>query len=217
MRIALSGTHRSGKSTLLEQLSEQLPDHATVEEPYWMLEEEGYEAADPPTIEDFQAQLEKSLECLEEGVRDVLFDRCPADILAYLETHPDAGSFDADDWRERVLASMQTLDLVIFVPIEAPDRIAVAAHEDRQQRLAVHDRLEALLVDDELGTDVEVLRVEGDLGRRVEQVLARAAPATAAQKNVARPKRTARAKKTNRATATASPVTTPGVRPRRQR
>jgi nucleotide-binding universal stress UspA family protein len=80
---------------------------------------------------------------------------------------------ERDAWRERVLEAMQTLDLVVFVPIESPDRIAVPAHEDSEQRIAVHERLEALLVDDELGAEVEVLRVEGNPGQRVNQIMAR--------------------------------------------
>lgn len=175
MRIAFSGTHRTGKSTLLELVAEQLPDHATVDEPYYLLEEEGHEAADPPTLEDFQAQLERSLDCLEEGADDVLFDRCPADVLTYLATHEDGDAFEIEPWQDRVKAAMETLDLVVFVPIEDPDRVAVPSHEDRAQRAAVHDQLEALLVDGELGCEVEVLRVEGSVRERLEQVMARVA------------------------------------------
>lgn len=173
MRIALSGTHRSGKSTLLEQVSEHLPHYETVDEPYHLLEEEGYETAEEPSIDDFEAQLERSLTALEEAGDDVLFDRCPTDILAYLLTHDDADSFEIDDWFDRVTEAMKTLDLVVFVPIEVPDRVAVPAHENRRQRTAVHEKLEELLVDDAFGFDVEVLRTEGDVGARVRQVIQR--------------------------------------------
>src|SRR5688572_31487159 len=113
MRIAFSGTHRSGKSTLLEQVAERLPGHATVEEPYYLLEEEGYESAEEPSIPDFEAQLERSLSSLEEGRANVLFDRCPADILAYLLAHDESASFDAGEWLERAGDAMRTLDLVV--------------------------------------------------------------------------------------------------------
>lgn len=78
MRIAFSGSHRVGKSTLVEAVAERLPRHATVDEPYALLEEEGYECPEVPALEDFEAQLERSLAALEGGKRDVLFDRCPA-------------------------------------------------------------------------------------------------------------------------------------------
>ena len=173
MRIAFSGSHRVGKSTLVEQVADALPDHETVDEPYHLLEEDGYEVAESPSIEDFEAQLERSLEALEEGAEDVLFDRCPADILGYLLTHEDAESFDADDWLDRIRDSMQTLDLVVFVPVEEDDRVALPAHEDREWRLAVHQRLEELIVERGLGLDTEVLVVEGDVRSRVQQVLGR--------------------------------------------
>src|SRR6185503_8497635 len=108
----------------------------------------------------------KSLSALEENDDDVLFDRSPADIWAYLLAHADAGAFDADEWAERVTEAMRTLDLVVFVPIEHRDRIAVASHEDRDLRSAVHEKLLELLVDDTMGFGVEVLRVEGDVPSR---------------------------------------------------
>ena len=64
MRIAFSGSHRVGKSTLLEHVAIALPGHTVVDEPYYLLEEDGYEAAEHPTVEDFVAQLERSLVAL---------------------------------------------------------------------------------------------------------------------------------------------------------
>jgi predicted ATPase len=175
MRIAFSGTHRTGKSTLVAALAARLPGYATVDEPYHLLEEDGYEVGEQPSIEDFEAQLERSIAALEEGHRDVLFDRCPADIVAYLETHEDAAAFDRDLWMGRVRRAMETLDLIVLVPIEGRDRIALAAHEDRAWRAAVDEALEALLVDNALELDVEVMRIEGAVAARVAQVMARIA------------------------------------------
>ena len=39
MRIAFSGAHRTGKSTLLAGVAERLPGYATVDEPYRLLDE----------------------------------------------------------------------------------------------------------------------------------------------------------------------------------
>src|SRR5262245_11866745 len=123
MRIAISGSHRVGKSTLVEELSAALPKYTTVDEPYHALEEDGYEFADPPSLEDFEAQLEHALETLNEARDNTLFDRCPADFLAYLSEHEDAESFDEDAWLPRVLEAIEALDLIVFVPIEGRDRI----------------------------------------------------------------------------------------------
>jgi hypothetical protein len=68
---------------------------------------------------------------------------------------------------------MQTLDLVVFVPVEDDDRIPLPSHEDGEYRLAVHQKLHELLVEDALGFDANVLTVRGDVRARVRQVLAR--------------------------------------------
>jgi len=170
MRIAFSGTHRAGKTTLLEAVAGILPRHRTLAEPYHVLEEEGYEHADPPALEDYEAQLEQSLSSLEEAGRDVLFDRSPLDVIAYALSHEDADAFELSDWMERVRDAVQTLDLVVFVPLEEPDRIPLPGHEDKRLRRRVHKMLERIWLDDSYGLEPEVLMVEGDPARRLEQV-----------------------------------------------
>ena len=82
MRIAVTGTHLVGKSTLIELVGERLPDYRTIDEPYLLLEEEGYEFASPPSLEDFMEQLRRSMELIEEeDARNVLFDCRPLDFL----------------------------------------------------------------------------------------------------------------------------------------
>ncbi|WP_342379960.1 ATP-binding protein [Myxococcus stipitatus] len=173
MRIAFSGTHRVGKSTLVEELSDLLPSYATVDEPYLELEEEGYEFASPPSVEDFEAQLARSIDHLGDTDTgpDVLFDRCPVDFIGYLQAHDDAESFDLDSWLPRVRTALQSLDLIVWVGIEQPDRIALSASEDEDLRLAVDEQLRALLLDDALSLGVEVLAVEGSPRARAKQVL----------------------------------------------
>ena len=173
MRIAFSGTHRVGKTSLLEAVSSALPTYATVDEPYYQLEEDGYEVAEDPSCEDFEAQLERSISSLEDSEQNVLFDRCPADIFAYLLTHEDAESFEPDEWIERAREAMEALDLVVFVPIEQPDRIALPSHEDRRKRLRVHKKLEYLLLEDPYEFGATVLVVTGDAEQRLSAVLQR--------------------------------------------
>jgi predicted ATPase len=175
VRIAFSGSHRTGKSTLLTAVAERLPGYTTVDEPYHLLEDDGYECGEEPSVEDFEAQLVRSIEALREGQRDVLFDRCPADVVAYLMTHEEAAALDGDAWMDRARDAMETLDLIVFVPIEARDRIAVGAHEDGRWRAAVDAALEELLIDNALELAVEVMQVEGDVAARVAQVMARIA------------------------------------------
>jgi hypothetical protein len=102
VRIAVSGTHRAGKSTLVGDLAEQLRGHRVVDEPYHLLEEEGFEFSDPPVLEDWVEQLRRSLEELEgDGSPDLLSDRCPLDLLAYAQVHEDGDGLDLEEWMPR--------------------------------------------------------------------------------------------------------------------
>jgi hypothetical protein len=175
VRIAFSGSHRVGKTTLIERVAERLPGYATVDEPYYLLEEEGYEFAEQPSLEDFEAQLARSFAALDDAGRDVLFDRCPVDILAYLLEHRDASAFDPDAWLEQIRDAVQTLDLIVLVPIEDRVRFAPVLLERAEHRRAVHARLCDLLLDRALGADVEVVTVGGDVAARTEQDVARSA------------------------------------------
>jgi predicted ATPase len=179
MRIAFSGSHRTGKSSLLEALSERLPGYVTFDEPYHAMAEAGYEFNHPPAIEDFEAQLEHSVESLGGSERDALFDRCPLDFLAYLAVHEDAEDFDLDAWLARVRDAVETLDLVVFVPIEARDRIRVSPSDDEgETRTTVDEKLRELLLEDALELRLTVLEVEGSVEQRVRTVMAALAAAT---------------------------------------
>jgi hypothetical protein len=172
MRIAISGTHFSGKSTLVEELSRALPKYSIIEEPYYLLEEEGYEFAEVPSLEDFELQLERAIECLEESGPDVVFDRCPADLLGYLLTLPDAGSFDLERWLPRARRAVERLDLIVYLPIEEPDRIVLPRSQDAAFRRQVDEALREILLEDSLDFDIDVLEVSGTPNERLRQVLA---------------------------------------------
>ena len=164
MRIAVSGTHRTGKTSLVEALAGVLPGYAVREEPYRLLEEDGYEFADPPTVEDFERQLELSREILASAPANVLLDRCSLDFIAYMQAKGE--DVDVDDLRDEIAS----LDLIVVVPIETPDRIALPAHEDRRLRRLVDEHLRRLVVDDPHGFEANVLEVSGGLEDRIRQV-----------------------------------------------
>jgi predicted ATPase len=172
MRIAVSGAHRTGKTTLIEELSRALPEYAVVDEPYHLLEEEGHEFAEMPSLDDFELLLERSIQCVEDSEEDQLFDRCPADMLAYLIAHKDSDGLDAGDWLPRLESAMRRLDLIVFVPIEHPDRIVVSDPEDRALRRRVDEDLRDILVEDRWGFGLEGIEVTGTLRERARQVLA---------------------------------------------
>lgn len=172
MRIAVSGSHRTGKSTLVAELAELMPSYASVDEPYRLMEEDGHEFSHPPSIEDFEAQLERSLEELAGARDEVVFDRCPADLLAYIAAHDDADSFDLQHWLPRVRDAVESLDVIVFVPIQDRDAITVSASsDDGDLRTAVDEKLKEILVDDVYQLGLNVIEVTGDWESRAERVL----------------------------------------------
>ncbi len=64
MRVGISGTHGTGKTTLAGALCAHLPGHVTADEPYYLLKEEGHEFGFPPSLEDYRALLARSLQSL---------------------------------------------------------------------------------------------------------------------------------------------------------
>lgn len=178
MRIAVSGAHRTGKTTLIEELSRALPAYAVVDEPYHLLEEEGHDFAETPCLEDFELQLERSLACIAGSGEDCLFDRCPADLLAYLITHRESDGFDARRWVSRARNAMRRLDLIVLVPVENPDRVVSGPEED-DWRLRVDEELQEILLADRWDFGVEVVEVTGSPRERARQVLAHVADSPA--------------------------------------
>ena len=67
MRVAVSGTHCSGKSTLIDEFLRANPDVVHEPEPYTVLVEEfGEEFSAEPCVEDFYRQLEFNIDRLQE-------------------------------------------------------------------------------------------------------------------------------------------------------
>jgi predicted ATPase len=173
MRIAVSGAHRTGKTTLIEELLRFLPTYLAIDEPYYLLEEEGHEFAEMPCREDFELQLQRSIDAVVEGDGDQIFDRCPADILAYLITQSERDGFDVADWLPRVRTAMGRLDLIVFVPVEQPDRVTVPGPDLMELRLRVDEELRDIVLGDRWEFGVETLEVTGTTAARVRRVLAR--------------------------------------------
>ena len=65
MRIAISGTHFTGKTTLGQDFIEAHPEYSFQQEPYHQLTEEGTEFEEELSLESFIEQLEHSLKLLQ--------------------------------------------------------------------------------------------------------------------------------------------------------
>ena len=170
MRIGISGSHFVGKSSLAEALANALPGYELVPEPYHLMEQAGHVFAELPSIEDFTAQLDRSIEYIHHSVPNIVFDRCPLDFLGYLQTHPDAEQFKLKDWMPRIRPAIAKLDLIVFVPLETPDRLAVA-----RSHLAMRAEVDVVLRDiiarDCYGFGANLVEAKGTLDTRLQSVL----------------------------------------------
>lgn len=175
MRLAISGTHGSGKTTLAEDFLTRHPGFRHVPEPYEALIAAGAVFSDPPTIADFAEQLEASIAALHEhaGEGDVVFERCPLDFLAYiavLERRSGENGFDGDAGRDEIAEAIATLDLIVFLPLPADG--TMAAELPKLQR-AVDRELRSLLRDDPLALTADgVPRAIALRGTRAERLAA---------------------------------------------
>ena len=182
MRIAISGSHGTGKSTLIEALSSQLRKYEAIPEPYYDLVDEGRTFEYPPSLEDYEIQLERSIKNL--GVvtsAEALFDRCPVDYLAYLGSCGAEGRESIANFFAAAAEALSSLDFVVLVPIESPDLIHLEESETQRLRRRTDLQLRGILIDDVWGLGLDVIEVRGTVQDRVSQVIARLnAPVAAA-------------------------------------
>ncbi len=167
MRIAIFGTHKVGKTTLAEELLENLPGYTLELEPYYQLEFSGYEFSEAPTPEDFIEQFNYSTKLILESGDNVIFDRCVIDILAYL--HVLDPYRNVQHFYETAQTLIAEIDLFVFVPIEEPDLIPKHQIELPKIRNQVDHVIRDWIED----FGIPVVEVYGTLSERRDQVMTR--------------------------------------------
>ena len=180
MRIAISGTHCCGKSTLIDEFLRAHPNYVHEPEPYEVLQGDYGEAfAAEPCAEDFYRQLEFNVSRLRHyafGER-VIFERGPVDFLAYMLALKDLRRDEdalrvADASLEMVTDAIQFLDVIVFLPAGYAGGALMPDSEDPKLRSAVDSRLAGILTDDEFGLfGVErplVLEATGTTAQRLQ-------------------------------------------------
>jgi hypothetical protein len=174
MRVGISGTHGTGKTTLAEALCACLPGHVAADEPYYLLEEQGYQFEFPPSLEDYRALLARSVRSLTAPplLPRIVFDRTPLDYLAYL------AATGADPSAEAGTAALQpafgSLDLLVITLITPETEQLLPPAEMPGLRSQMNDALLELIYDDPLNAwgDVPLLELSGPLDGRLDAVLA---------------------------------------------
>ena len=171
MRIVVSGTHASGKSTLVADLAAALADVEVLPDPFELVDD----ALDEPDAATFVEQLHVAAERLQGPPPDhvVVAERGPLDLLAYLEAlvvldRPTADEHAAHELRHLAAAAMAAVDLVLVLD---PDDVPEPDDEDPALRDAMHAALLDLLDDIDLVGDVRVVDVAGGPRSRLAQAV----------------------------------------------
>lgn len=155
MRIAVSGTHFIGKSTLIEDFIKKYPTYKCEIEPYYKLQDEKIiELSLEPSLDSLQEQLTCSINQLNKNAneQDIIFDRCPVDFLAYAMCALDYDSIDINDSEisesfPDVKAALNNLDLIVFLPITKENFIEYT-EENPAYRKAADKNFKKLYRDD---------------------------------------------------------------------
>lgn len=164
MRIVVSGTHASGKSSLISDFAASHRNYTVLGDPYDDLDT----AWSAPEV--FLAQWEVSVDRLvDPGLPDdVIAERGPLDFLAYLQALADLGRPSLDRPVHRTATAMGRVDLLVLLPLG--DGIEVQPDEDPALREAT-DRALLLLSDDpDLTGGTTVVEIVGSPRTRLTQL-----------------------------------------------
>ncbi|MFL6168806.1 MAG: AAA family ATPase [Ornithinibacter sp.] len=175
VRIVVSGTHATGKSTLVSDLAAALPGYEQLPDPFELVDDD----VEPAGAESFVAQLHLAAERLVElpAGAHVVAERGPLDLLAYLMALADLGRATVTPatfavLQELAAAAMAHVDLLVVLPLSPDDGIRVPADEDPELRDAMDARLLELLDDDQLVRPVtRVVELTGTPGQRLTALL----------------------------------------------
>ncbi len=164
MRIIVSGTHASGKSTLISDFRVRHPEYVLLTDPYELLDE----SDDGPSASMFASQLRFAAARLldDDLARDVIAERGPIDFLAYLLAMADLSARPiAPDVLERAIdltrRSVESADLLVVLPLSSRDPIRAGDDEHPELRAAMDGRLLDLLDDPDIVGATIVVEITG--------------------------------------------------------
>ena len=174
MRIVVSGTHASGKSTLIADFHAAHPDYRVLGDPF-----EDLDLDDPASEASFAAQLRLTASRLAETALgdDIIAERGPLDFLAYLTALERLGRSDGRliaRASEIVAGSLEPTDLIVLVPLDAHHPIHVPADEDPELRAEMDQALLELADEFEQEGAARFLTVGGSPASRLGSVQAAA-------------------------------------------
>jgi hypothetical protein len=157
MRLAVSGSHSTGKSTLIAAFLDRCPGYRHEPEAFETLGDDvELTESGEPTPEGLQALLRYTLSSTVGHAAGacVVFERSPVDYLAY------AAASRNREWRGRirsflsahvplVRAAVEQLDIIAYLPIGVTGPVRLRPGENARFRGRVDECLRRALLDDE--------------------------------------------------------------------
>lgn len=182
MRIAISGTQSTGKTTLAGDLAEAIPNARVEPEPFRVLRERlglvsGAQTMTPEQELELILHCQRRLQALRAG-ETVIYDRCALDALAHAIVGAQRGNAAfTTDWlarlEEEAEKALRPLTLLVVVPLEEE----LPLEDDGVRSLDEAYRREVDAVIRRLGAKrPRVIEVTGSRAARVREVLAAVEP-----------------------------------------
>jgi len=157
LRLAVSGSHSTGKSTLIAAFLAECPGYQHEPEAFESLADDiELTTSEGPTPDGLQALLEQTMLALSQYPPGalVVFERCPVDYLAYAAASRSWAKASVASFLERFVSqvrrSLRSLDLIALVPVSVTGPQARGG-EDPRFRQRVDEALRSALVDDDYG------------------------------------------------------------------
>lgn len=173
MRIVVSGTHASGKSTLISDFATAHPEFAVLPDTFEDLLDDSFDDLDAGL---FGRQLAIAARRLTEfpAGSDLIAERGPLDFLAYLHALAALGRIGESAAALEGAAAVTQLatehiDLVALLPLGYSEPIRVGDDEDPELRLAMNAALLDLASDPDLA-GTRVVELGGPQAQRLAQL-----------------------------------------------
>lgn len=172
MRVVVSGTHASGKSTLISDFALARPEYSRLGDPFEELPNEDEIVG----VAAFLEQLRIASARLEEDSDDHLIaERGPWDFLAYLLAWQSLGRTDlhprlVEEAMDRTRTALCRIDLLVVLPLD--ESIPVPDDEDPALRTAMNRELLDLVDDPDLMGECRTGIITGDGGTRLHALRA---------------------------------------------
>ena len=173
-RVVVSGTHASGKSTLIGDFAMAHREWTLLPDPFELVETE--EESDAVFMRQLRIAAARLLEPTHGATHGlVLAERGPLDFLAYLDALSRLGrSGRAEELLRHGIPltaqAMAGVDLLVLLPLTHDDRIEVGADEDPELRDAMDASLLELADDPDLTGGATVVEITGTPARRLQRL-----------------------------------------------